>query len=47
MLITLVGTIRAVRTSSRRLLGWGYRVAMGLLIVSIPIGLTLAHLHPA
>ena len=47
LVIPLVVTIRAVKTSSRRLLSWGYRAAMGILIVSIPIGLTLAHLHPA
>jgi hypothetical protein len=46
LLIPLVVTIRAVRTSSRRLLSWGYRAAMGVLIVSIPVGLTLGHLHP-
>jgi hypothetical protein len=47
LLIALVVTIRVVRTSSRRLLSCGYRAAMGALIVSIPIGLTLAQLHPA
>jgi len=47
LLIPLVVTIRAVRASSRRLLSWGYRAAMGVLIVSIPIGLALAHLRPA
>jgi hypothetical protein len=45
LLIPLVVTIRAAWTSSRRPLSWGYRATMGVLIVSIPIGLTLAHLH--
>jgi hypothetical protein len=47
LLVSLVVTIRAVGTSSRPLLGWVYRAAMGILIVSIPIGLTLAHLQSA
>jgi hypothetical protein len=47
LLIALVGTIRSVRTSSRRLLSWSYSASMGALIISIPIGLTFAHLHPA
>lgn len=46
LLIPLVGTIRVVRTSSRRLLSLAYRAVIGILIVSIPIGLALAHLHP-
>lgn len=47
LMIPLVVTIRAVQTSSRPLLGWGYRAVIGILIVSIPIGLTLGHLQPA
>ncbi|HTM83819.1 MAG TPA: hypothetical protein VL179_02770 [Mycobacterium sp.] len=46
LLIPLVGTIRVVRTSSRRLLSLAYRAVIGILIVSIPVGLALAHLHP-
>lgn len=47
LLIPLVATIRVVRASSRRLPSRCYRAAMMILIVSIPIGVTLGHLHPA
>lgn len=47
LIIPLVVTIRAVQTASRPLLSWGYRAVIGILIISIPIGLTLGHLHPA
>lgn len=43
--IPLILTVRAVRNSSRRLLCRAYSAAMGILIISIPVGLTLAHLR--
>lgn len=45
VVVPLVLTILAVRNSPRRLLSMGYSVVMGVLVISIPIGLTLAHLR--
>lgn len=45
VVIPLLLTIRAVRKSPRRLPALGYSAVMAVLIVSIPIGLVLAHLR--
>lgn len=45
LLFPLLTTIRAVRHSRQQILGWSYRAAIALLLISIPIGLALAHLR--
>lgn len=43
LLVALAISLHATRRVSRTLLGWGYRLVVAILAVSIPIGIVLAH----
>lgn len=43
LLIALAISLYATRRASRTLLGWGYRIVVAVLAVSIPVGILLAH----
>lgn len=45
-LICMIAVTRDARPGSR-VLAWGYRILLAVIIISIPIGLTLAHLRGA